>query len=251
MIHLSAFAQKKAITEGQNLLWTRLHYTAQFGQNWSWVNEADKRVFVSNFKEAQFVYHTHVHRKFNEQVETALGFTFSSSKPTNPEAKIRLAVPELRPFQELYLKQKVNQWGLQHRFRTEQRFFRNNDGIVLTEGYNFNWRLRYQIALSRNLSKNLQLRLNDELFINAGKNILFNTFDTNRIYGALNAKVAKNLNVELGYLRSVQQLRSGDTYLKRNNIDLRYSTKQRLNRNEHLTRALADHPIILWGCPSI
>ena len=58
----------------------------------------------------------------------------------------------------------------------------------------------------------------DEIFINAGENIVHNTFDQNRIYAAFQYGINKNIAVELGYLKSFQQRSSGVDYYDRDII---------------------------------
>ena len=62
--------------------------------------------------------------------------------------------------------------------------------------------------------------INDEIMFNAGKNIIYNTFDQNRIYSALQVGFNDNLAIELGYLKSFQQRVNGIDYFNRNIIRL-------------------------------
>ncbi len=213
-------AQKQRISENQDLLWTRYHLTLRFSERWKWATEADNRVFLSTLNRAQIIAHTHLHYSFSSETEASLGMTYSLVNPPDAFDEDPLTIPEIRPFQEFYLRQNFDNSPLkiQHRFRSEERFFRNSDGSQLIDGHNFNWRFRYQIALEYPVDQKFSIKFNDELFINAGKNIVYNVFDTNRIYGALAYHPLKPLVVELGYLHSVQQQRSGSSLLIRDNI---------------------------------
>ncbi len=219
LLTVKAFAQKEVIKEGQNLLWARYHLTWNCSDKWAWVNEVDNRVFISNFHNAQLIAHSHLHYKISNETEASIGITYSQTNPVDPETKNPLSVPEIRPFQEYYLKQKMSKkFGIQHRFRLEERFFRNNNGQELVAGLNFNMRYRYQLALNYLANKNFTIKAVEELFVNSGKNIVYNTFDSNRLYFALNYKICKGFSTELGYLKSIQQTRNGKTYVDRNNI---------------------------------
>ena len=214
---LSARGQKEIISENQDLLWTRYHLTTHFSDRWKWVNEADNRLFLSSFHRAQFIGHTHVHRALGKNTEASIGFTYSNVNPPEPFETNPKSTSEYRPFQEFYFKQGMNhdRVKLQHRFRSEERFFDPTDGVT-----NFNWRFRYQLALSYSINRVIEAKANEEIFINAGKNIIYNPFDASRLYGALAFKIGKPLTFEAGYLRSVQQLSSGNQFLKRDNIRL-------------------------------
>jgi hypothetical protein len=54
--------------------------------------------------------------------------------------------------------------------------------------------------------------------INAGKNVVYNTLDQNRIYASLQYGISSSVAVELGYLNSFQQRASGVDYYDRNII---------------------------------
>jgi len=53
---------------------------------------------------------------------------------------------------------------------------------------------------------------------NAGKTIIKNTFDQNRIYAALQYGINKNIALELGYLNSFQRRTNGIDYFNRDII---------------------------------
>ncbi len=72
----------------------------------------------------------------------------------------------------------------------------------------------------------------DEIMINGGKNIVKNTFDQNRIYGALQYGVNKNIALELGYLNSFQQRPSGVDYFDRDIIRFTFYHKINLQKKK-------------------
>jgi len=103
--------------------------------------------------------------------------------------------------------------------RLEERFRRkiaSND--QLAEGYNFNFRLRYnflsQFPLSKRAfqSKTLSFVLNDEIHINFGKQIVNNYFDQNRFFLGFAYHVNSHDNVQFGYMNVFQQLPAGNQY---------------------------------------
>jgi len=104
-------------------------------------------------------------------------------------------------------------------FRLEERFRRKilNDSM-LAEGYNFNWRLRYNIWYDIPLSRkgivphSMSFVVNDELHINFGKQIVYNYFDQNRFFVGFKYQGNEQTNVQLGYMNLFQQLSSGNKY---------------------------------------
>lgn len=213
------FAQKQFINQHSPLLWTRYHATLQFSKKTFWVSEFDNRIFASNFNQNQFITHHHFHYRFNNNIESSAGITYSFINFREPDTQTGFITPEIRPFQELYVRQNLTKnWRIQHRFRNEQRFFRNTNGKELLDGYTYNGRARYQVAIGYKFAPKWELRANDELFINHGKNIIFNTFDHNRTYGGLAFQPKPSLTAELGYLKSIQQRSNGYEFVERNHI---------------------------------
>ena len=126
---------------------------------------------------------------------------------------------EHRPWQQLqwhtsFTKTRLMQW-----IRLEELYRRKilNDS-TLGDGYNFNWRLRYniwyEIPLVKNglLPKSLSLIANDELHINFGKEVVYNYFDQNRFFLGFNYHVNKYDNLQFGYMNVFQQLAAGNRY---------------------------------------
>ena len=103
--------------------------------------------------------------------------------------------------------------------RIEERYRRKilNDS-TLADGYNFNFRIRYNIFYEVPLSskgftrKSLAFVVNDEVFINFGKEIVYNYFDQNRFFVGLKYQTNKQDNFQLGYMNLFQQLASGNKY---------------------------------------
>ena len=136
-----------------------------------------------------------------------------------PEDNRQVSIPEHRPWQQVqwhtkYGKKRMMQW-----FRLDERFRRKllNDSTV-AGGHNFNFRLRYNffydIPLSKKgiVPKSLSLVVNDEVHINFGKQIVYNTFDQNRFFLGFKYQLTENNNLQLGYMNVFQQLASGNKY---------------------------------------
>ena len=222
------FAQKNVLSDDQNLLWTRYLLQLNITPKVYWVSEADNRVFLKNIHQNQFITHHHLHYRINDKIETSLGYTFSSQKSQLPDVENSLAVPERRLFQEFYIRQILSsKVRFQHRFRSEERFFRHNDGKVLLSGYDFNWRYRYQAQLIYQINTKVLAKVSDELMLNFGKKIVYNTFDQNRLYIGIETQISKNISAELGYMRLFQQRNKGNEYLLRNNF--RFTLYHRIN----------------------
>lgn len=163
-------------------------------------------------------YHLSDHARFTA------GYAYISSWPASEtEETVR---PEHRPWQQINWsgrskKLQTNQW-----VRLEERFNRNIANDKLQDGYHFNFRVRYMIALMVPLKGDFIepgvpfLVLNDEVHVNFGKEILYNYFDQNRLFAGVGYPFAKNLNAQLGYMQVFQQLPAGNRFFNTHTLRL-------------------------------
>ena len=140
--------------------------------------------------------------------------------PNNPEAAVKLTVPELRPHIQMTYKQLINNIILEHRYRLEARFFHNTNvpKTELEDGYDFeNFRFRYRIQatihiVKLGIDKALRLKVADEIHANIGSKIGINVFDQNRFYVGANVDVLPNVAVEIGYMNWFQEKADASFY---------------------------------------
>ena len=125
--------------------------------------------------------------------------------------------------------------------RLEERFRRKiaSNG-ELGEGHNFNYRVRYNIFFAAPIGKKpfapgtFAWIVNDEVHVNFGKEIVYNTFDQNRFFTGLGYQVNSHDNIQFGYMNIFQQLASGSSYRSihgarityAHNLDLRKKPKK-------------------------
>lgn len=127
-------------------------------------------------------------------------------------------VPEHRPWQQIQWFEKKNGFNLMQWFRIDERFRTKVINGELTDSYNFNWRFRYNFALTLPLGRKVVqaktpfLFFNDEIHINAGKEIVNNYFDQNRLFLGFGYQFTAHLNAQLGYMYIFQQLPAGNSY---------------------------------------
>ena len=120
--------------------------------------------------------------------------------------------------------------------RLEERWRRKiKDADELADGYNFNYRIRYNFFFQVPVTKKAYEKgsftfvLNNELMINFGDQIVYNYFDQNRFFTGFNYFFSKNTSLQFGYLNVFQQLPAGNKYKIMNgarifffqNLDLR------------------------------
>ena len=221
-IFVSNLIYSQTNTTYQNLYWIRYYNQLTINPKLVWHNEIDMRRFTENSRLHHLIGHSHIHYKFLPNLDVAVGLTFSRQSPQFIDATSDLVVNEHRIFQEftsnLSFSKRVT---LTHRLRLEERFINKNNGIVLMEGNDFNFRFRFRPQLNINLS-NLEnktptnLKISDELMVNFGGEILYNHFDQNRVYVAIEKSLSEHFSIEFGYLHWYQQRASGKDFFDRN-----------------------------------
>ena len=235
------YSQTKKNVDHQNLLWTRYYNHLTLTEKWSAHSEFDNRIFINPVVQNLYLIRFQGRYKINPKIEIGAGVSYFSVATQDSEINTAFNVPEYRIQQDITWKRDLKKFTVLQRFQIEQRFFHNANKVELLPGTTFNWRFRYKIQGECNFWKKedlfLKAILYDELMINAGANIVHNTFDQNRIYAALQYGINKNIALELGYLDSFQQRASGVDYFDRDiirftffhKINVQEKHKERLN----------------------
>ncbi|KAA3439818.1 DUF2490 domain-containing protein [Rufibacter hautae] len=163
-------------------------------------------------------YHISDHTRFT------VGYAYASHWPiSETDETVR---PEHRLWQQINWSGKskrlqTNQW-----VRLEERFNRNIANDQLQEGYHFNFRARYMIGLMVPLTADAIapgvpfLVFNDEVHVNFGKEIVYNYFDQNRLFGGVGYQFSKSFNAQLGYMNVFQQTAAGNQFFNTHTLRL-------------------------------
>lgn len=220
ILWLSDSVCQKNITN-QNLYWTRFFNQWAINERFTLHSEFENRRFWTPNTQHHFITHNHLHYRVSKNFDAALGYTYSIQSPQIPDGRSNLVVPEHRPFQEFNYTNPINtKLVFGQRLRIDERFFRKNNGKELLDGYDFNFRFRYRLQISyilNNKSKQTKdiIKFSDELMINAGKRIVNNIFDQNRISVAWEHNINKNWSAEVSYINWFQQRSSGVDFFNR------------------------------------
>ena len=217
-------AQTKKNIDNQNILWTRYYNQLVLNNAWSIHTEFDNRVFLKPFEQNLYVFRIQGRYKINEKLETGIGYAYFSVSTQVPELTFDFQIPENRGQQDLTWKETIKGITINQRFQVEERFIRNSNNQSLIDGTTFFWRFRYRLmgdyTFWKKEDQKLKLVVYDEIMFNAGKNIIYNTFDQNRIYLGIQYGFNESLAMELGYLKSFQQRPNGTDYFNRDIIRL-------------------------------
>jgi hypothetical protein len=204
----------------QPMLWTRVVNTLVIDSHWYVYSELDNRVFLDPVKESQALARVMGRYVINKNVEVGAGVVASFNYPGDPKAAVLLMTPEYRACADISFRQYFGKrLTLIHRNVIENRFIHNATSKELQDGYRYAFRYRYRlhadILLWKKENQSLKFILSDEIMLQAGKGIVYNVFDQNRAYAALNYEPLRWLGFEAGYLNLFQQRSTGKDFYNR------------------------------------
>ncbi len=131
-----------------------------------------------------------------------LGYGFIRSENYAGTGDTKTGTNEHRIYQQFITKQNFSRVYLQHRYRIEERFLKDD------------FKLRFRYFLSLNLPLNHAKLTDNTLYLSAYNELFINTertlFDRNRIYAGLGYKCNDFIKLELGYMNQVFNVNSRD-----------------------------------------
>lgn len=179
-----------------------VHYFNQVKLNDKWVLLTDGGFrWKDGFQEnVAYVARTAIGYLIEPNIQVSSGFAHLGSYSTGNINRV-----EFRPFQELTVKNKFKKFELNHRYRIEERFFCPVVNGEIQSSNAFNFRYRYAFTFSIPLfklskehpEKLFLLNIGDEIFINSGKDIIYNIFDQNRLIVSPTFKLSNQLSISL------------------------------------------------------
>ena len=227
-------AQKKVTTTEQ--LWLNYINTTKFSKHWGVMGDVQIRTkddFVKGY--ALTAARGGVNYFINDNTFLTAGYAYFNYLPGNNFKGI--SQPEHRPWQQIQWVNKYPHTRVTQRLRLEERFrHKVINAQQLDKGYNFNYRVRYQLGTTTPIGKKplsphtFAFVLNDEIMINAGKKIVNNMFDQNRLMAGFNFYVNKRDYVQAVYMNIFQKQSVAEAY---NNIHM---VRIAYNHNLDLTK---------------
>ncbi len=237
---IALFPQASKNITTQRLVWAGYLGSCTFNDRWSVTLDVQERLFIDPAVQHVALFRPGVHRALGSGWDVAAGMSVFLQRTNDPDVTDGPAVPELRPHFEFNENTRAGKLRWNHRLRAEARYFHGVRDNELADGFAFgNFRVRYRLGMDVPLRRStdgtrelLTLRLSDEVMFNAGRSIVYNIFDQNRIGAALQMPVHARCNLEAGYIHWFQQRASGSDLLVRHifrltlvhRIDLRKPT---------------------------
>jgi hypothetical protein len=150
---------------------------------------------------------------------------------------------ENRIYQQALLSTKVDRTGLVLRVRNEQRWKEVMVNDAASGDWSFSNRVRFLMSFSFPLSKTSDkwaLVAADEILFNLGKDIIYNTFDQNRLFFGIRNKMSKAWSYDIGYMNVYQQKASGYQYDMNHTFRWFFYYNPDLRKNKHLPKQVID-----------
>jgi len=224
-------AQTTRQVNHQTQTWFSVNTTAHLNDRWSILADAHMRrnQFVAQngfeFLRAGIQY------SVDKNLSFAMGYAHMWVHPSTPGWKT--VSNENRIYQQAILLSKFHKVSIMQRFRNEQRWQQKISADKFTGKNRFTDRFRYLLSFTIPVFKNNKLpalSISDEIAMQAGKEVLYNTFDQNRIFAGIRQKVTKDLSFDAGYMIVYQQKYSGIQYDLNNTYRLFFYYTPSLNK---------------------
>jgi hypothetical protein len=199
-------ADKQVTTQGQS--WIAYMSTQRLSKHFSLWNDA--HLVPQGF----FVMRTGLTYHFPEKVSITGGYAYLGL-PAGVTKDLKR--PEHRPWGQLVVSTPLGtNWNFLFRLRYDARFRQNLLSGKLADGFSFNHRIRFMATFRKDfpgLTLGGQvvpfLSMGNEVHINAGKNVLNNYMDQNRVTGTVGLR-RKGIQLQAGYMNRTVQLPSGN-----------------------------------------
>jgi hypothetical protein len=218
---LQAQAPEKHI-HSREQLWVGYFNQTRFSNKWGmWVDVHHR--MTDNFVDRPFqlLIRPAVTYFIKDNLRLHVGYTLAEHFPVKG---LNTARTEHRSWQQIWWNQKYTGLTTLQWLRFEQRF---NEKVVNDEkldGYNYTFRVRYNFSFFIPLKgkeivpKTPFAAITNEVFLNFGDKVVYNTFDQNRLFAGIGYQFSSHLNAQLGYMNIYQQESSGSNYFSTHTI---------------------------------
>lgn len=211
-------AQNKKVKKG-NQQWVQYYVQIKLCEKWTLAADAGYRVGDHFTEKVQYIARAGLDYAINPSLHIAAGFAnlgFYSGGKINKT--------EFRPYEEVSIKNPFPKFDINHRFRLEERFFNPVQNGKIERPGTFNFRFRYSFMASiplfnlskKNRDEKILFNIGDEIFLNAGRSVVYNLFDQNRFIISPTLQFSKNLSVSFTWNSQFSATTTPATYNQTN-----------------------------------
>ena len=202
-------AQTKSVNV-QSQSWFSVNSTLRISPKWSVI--ADFHTRRTNFMADNSFYfaRTGIQYTIDKNLNVTAGYGHFWAYPTTKDW--HTIAHENRIYQQVQYSSKWRNISMLQRLRNEQRWQQKMVNDQYSGKLRFTDRVRYLLSFTIPVFKNKKLpalALADELCLQSGKEIVYNTFDQNRFFIGIREQLRPDLSFDIGYMRVYQQKKSG------------------------------------------
>ena len=209
-----ANAQQKDVNY-TNQQWFQYYNQLKINEKFTVLTDGGFRL-RNNFSESsQYLLRASISYSLGPDVKVAAGYAnFGGYLEGN------VVIRENRAYQDITFSQKFTKLSLNQRVRVEERFFKTTQKSNIPGEKETRFRFRYGIQLTiplfnlspNNTDRKMLFQVGDEIFINAGKDIVYNIFDQNRVLIGPVFQFDKNLSISLIYNHQYRAINQPSRY---------------------------------------
>lgn len=228
-------AAKKEINQ-QVQTWVSLNTLTKFSDHWGVV--ADAHIRENGFFESNNFYFLRGGISYipNSAVSLTGGYAHMWLAPTREGWSTYS--DENRIYEQAQLSTKIGKVSVLQRLRNEQRWHEIMINDEPSGNLRFTDRVRYLASFTIPVFSNKKLPslvLSDEILVQFGKDIVYNTFDQNRLFIGIKQNVTTKLSYDLGYMNVYQQKIIGNQYDMNHTIRLFFYLNTSIKHNQPKT----------------
>jgi hypothetical protein len=211
-------------THHRQQLWLGFFNQTRFSNKWGMWMDLHYRM-TDNFidRPFQLLIRPAITYYVKDNLRIHVGYAYVNHFPAKGNSTNRT---EQRIWQQIWWNQKYTGLSTLQWLRLEQRFSEKVVADQKVDGTLYTFRVRYNFSFFIPLKgkelapKTPFAAITNEVFLNFGSNITYNTFDQNRLFVGFGYQFTKHLNAQLGYMNVYQQEAKGNSYTSTDAIRL-------------------------------
>jgi hypothetical protein len=209
----ATFGQQARQVNQQFQTWTSVNSIMRFSNRWGMMADMHMRRNNGVADPSFFIVRVGADYWVHDKMIAAAGYGHMWLAPTHQNWST--TVHEHRLHQQIAFSSAAGTTGIVNRIRNEQRWMQQVKEDKRTGYWKFTNRVRYLVHFSFPIAAShgkYAIVLADEIFVHFGKDIVYNTFDQNRLFIGIKSKINKNWSYDIGYMNVYQQKASGYQY---------------------------------------
>lgn len=197
----------------QNQTWVSINSVTKFSERWGVA--ADAHIRTNDFFGENNFYLLRAGIVYFPKPTLALSAGYAHMWLAPTKENWTTYSDENRIYQQAQLVSKLGKVSVLQRLRNEQRWQEKIVNNASTGETRFTNRIRYLASFTIPVFKKKtapQLVISDEILMQFGKEVVYNTFDQNRLFIGIRQSINPKLSFDFGYMNVYQQKYSGYQY---------------------------------------